>query len=523
MRVWIWLIVPLLVMGSLVTWRVAQKKGEARAQSQQRAQRMKGPAVASLAVARIGEITRTFDATGSVEAPLSVKLAPKITGRIEYLEVHEGDRVRKGQVLVRIDDTEVEAEVRRQMAAVAEAKYRLAQARLTQNPTDVAVGTQVKQQKAAVTSAVADLARAQQSYEAEVQEAQSNVRDAEFKAENCVAAVKSVEANLQNARTRCERVVSLHKKGYMATQDVDDAKAAVTVQECALDIARGQAKSASALVDAARQRLSVVKAKGNADVAAARARLDQTQAGFESAQANTAQSSAFRQSIAALQATVRAAEASLASAKARRRDTVLESPLDGFVTERFSDPGAIASPSQPILSVQFTKALWIAVSVPEEICSKLQVGDKSRVRFDSLPGRSFEAGVAQINPSADPQSRQFTVRLALSNSGGLLKPGMFANVSLDVERTRNLLLVPREAVQRDKMGPVVVALDRKSIARRTPVTLGVEGVDVIAVTGIEPGTRVVTMSSMPIKDGQLVSTGGKPERRAGKPNGARRR
>lgn len=528
MRRWLTLLIPVLVIGSLVTWRLEQKKADTEAQTQQRAARMKGPAIASLAPAQIRDIVRTFEATGSVEAPLSVKIAPKVTGRIDYLEVREGDRVQRGQVLVRIDDSEVEGEVQRQMAAVAEAKYRLAQARLNLPSTDVAVAATVRQQAAALKSAQADYNQVLESSKAEVEAAKANVQDAASKVENAEASVKSAEANLRHAEARHERVVSLHEKGFTSAQAVDDAVAALAVQRAAVDVAQGLVRSAKAVETAARQRLTVAESKGKADVEAAMARLEQTSASLESAQANTAQKSAYRQSIAALEASVNAAEAALTSARARRRDTVLISPLDGFVTGRFSDPGAIASPTQPVLAVQFVKLLWVSVSVPEEVCSKLHIGQEVKVRFDALAGRVLEASIVQINPSADPQSRQFTVRAVMSNGGGLLKPGMFGHVTMETERVSGVLTVPREAIQRDKTGTVVVLVNKQHKATRVPVELGAEGEEYVAVThGLRPSDMVVTMSSLPIKDGQMVTPGGpkggtgsgSPAARGGKPDG----
>ena len=319
------ILLPILLLGMGVTWRVVQKRAEAGAQSQQRQARMKAPAVASLATAQIRDITRTFEAVGSVEAPLSVKIAPKITGRIGFLRVHEGDRVKRGQALVRIDASAVEAQVRQQMAAVAEARYRLAQAQLNQGPADVSVATQIRQQKAALGSAKADYNQARVNYEAQVAAARADVLDAQSKVDNGGASVKSAQANLDNAKTKYGRATSLHDKGFVSTENVDDARAALAVQQAALEVAQGQLRSANALADAAQQRLSITTEKVKADIEAARAKLTQTEASLEYAQANTAQKSAYWQSIAALQAGVAAAQASLESAKAARRDTVLVS------------------------------------------------------------------------------------------------------------------------------------------------------------------------------------------------------
>src|SRR5207249_2604403 len=129
----------LLILGALIGWRLHVKQIQVAAQNQQRAARSKAAPVVTVAVARLKDIVPTFETVGSVEAPLNVKIASKVTGRIDFLQVREGDRVTRGQVLARIDPSEIEAQVQQQQSALAEAQYRLTQAQITQAPTDVQV------------------------------------------------------------------------------------------------------------------------------------------------------------------------------------------------------------------------------------------------------------------------------------------------------------------------------------------------------------------------------------------------
>lgn len=142
MKARLFLALSLVLLAALIGWRFTQKRAELQAQTGQRSSRMRMAPAVTTAVARLGDVPQVLADVGSVEAPLSVKLAPKVAGRITYLTVHEGDRVRRGQVLVRIDPAEVEAQVRQARAALAEQQYRLAQARITQSPANVSVATQ---------------------------------------------------------------------------------------------------------------------------------------------------------------------------------------------------------------------------------------------------------------------------------------------------------------------------------------------------------------------------------------------
>jgi HlyD family secretion protein len=508
MKKWLGIILPVVLLVSLVVWRLEQKRVENEGRSQQASARMKGAASVALGKVEIRDLADTFNVLGSVEAPLDVQIAPKITGRIASLNVHEGDRVRRGQVLVTIDSSDVEAQVQQAMAAVAEARYRLAQAQMTQNPNDVSVNTQITLQESTVASAKADYEQVRKSGEAQLAAAQASISDADSRIANAKASINGAQANVANAQTKYDRIHGLFEKGYVAAQEVDDAKAALTVQKSSLQIAQGQLESAVSQKDAVVQQYNVVKAKTTADTAASSAKLTQARASLQYATANTSQKSAYRQSISALKAGVSAQQAALDMALSKRRDTVLRSPLDGFVTGRFADPGAIASPTQPVLAVQFTKQLWVTTSVPQEVCTRIHLGQTAKLTIDAFPGRTFDASVVQINPSADPTSRQFTVRIIMSNANNLLKPGMFAQVSLETDRVRNAIVVPREAVQTDREGSFVMLVTPKHTAKR--VSVKPQGADdrfINIGSALKPGDSVVTMSSMPLRDGQMVGSG----------------
>lgn len=489
------ILAPLIVLASLISYRLIQKRSDFDAQARERAARMKAPQAVSVSTARVQDVTREFEAVGSVEAPLSVKIAAKVTGRIEFLQCHEGDRVSKGQVLVRMDPTEVEANLRQQRATLAEAQYRLSQAQITQNPNNVSIATQLRQQEAAVSSAQADYNQVSQNYRAQVQSADAAVSEFD-------ASVRSAQANLANARAKYDRAEKLYKQGFIAAQDVDDARTAVGVQQAAVDAAMAQRS-------AAQQQAEIARTKGKADIDAAHARLVQARAALEYATANTVQKSAYQESLAALRATAAVAEAGVKAAEARRGDTVLTAPFDGFVTGRFLDPGAVVTAGQPILAVQFMRQVWVTVPVPEEASRTISLGIPARVTLDALPGRQFTGRVTQINPSADPQSRQFSVRITLESPNNLIKPGTFAHVAIETDRVRDAIVVPREAVQHDRDGSFVMVVNNLNVARRRAVTSGVSGTDVIAIAeGLHPGEKVVTLSAYPLKDGQSVALDG---------------
>ncbi|MHB1462243.1 MAG: efflux RND transporter periplasmic adaptor subunit [Armatimonadota bacterium] len=516
MKKWLSILLPLILLVSLVTWRFMQKTAEKSAQTQMVGARAKTPASVALGKVEVRDLVQRYEAMGSVEAPLSVKVAPKLSGRIDAITVQDGDRVIKGQILARIDASDVESQLQQAKGAVAEARYRLAQAQMGRDSTDVSVNTQITLQKAAVASAAADYEQARKSAEAQLNAAQANLQDSDAKIANARAAIKSAQANVNNAQSKFNRASRLLDKGFVAAQDVDDAKAALTVQNSTLEITEGQLRSAISQRESVAQQYDVIKAKVTADTAASSAKLTQAKASLEYAKANTSEKGAYRQSIAALQSSVAIAQATQEGVQMKRQDTVLRSPLDGFVTDRFVDPGAIASPTQPVLAVQFTKQIWVNVPVPDMVCAGLRVGQPAMVVLDAFPNRKFEASVLQINPAADAASRQFTIRVVLPNADSSIKPGMFARVQFEIGRVRSAVVVPREAVQTDREGSFVMTVDKQNTAKRINVIpQGSDDSYVNIGSALKPGSSVVIMSASTLKDGQQVRSGAGHDGKAG--------
>lgn len=520
MKRWILIVAACAVVAGFITWRLFQKSSDAKAQAQARASAAKSPPPVTVAPVTARDIVQTYVGVGSASAPLNVKIAPKVSGRLDYLQLREGDSVKHGQVIAKIDPSQIEAQISQQQATIAEAEYRLAQARLTQSPTNVNVTTQIQQQAAALASARADENQTRQNYASQVAAAQAAVTDAQGRIdtanatiENANAGIRSAQANVNNAQVRYNRTYDLYKQGFVAAQDVDDARTTLKVQQEAEDVSRGLLRSAQAARDSAvaqkssaQKNADIVAVKGKADIAAATAKVTQARAALVYARSNTAQKPAYEQNLAALSATVNANRAQLRNLKSQYSDTILTSPVDGYVTARYVDPGAIVSPSQPVIGVSSFHNVFVDVSVPEEVSNRLHVGQSGNIVFDAMPGRAFAGNISQITPAADPTSRQFPVRLTLDNRTNLIKPGMFARVTLVTQRVPGALVVPREAVQRGKAGgSTVVVVDPKGVAERRNVETGAEDATGIQIReGVRQNELVVILTSSPIKDGQKV-------------------
>jgi len=515
----LYIMIPAVLLGGLIAWRFQQKKTEKQQQDKASAARKTATPSVNVGVATIRDIVHTFEGVGSVEAPFNVKISSKVTGLLQYLQVREGDAVKVGEVIARIDPSQVQAQVAQQQAAVAEAQNRLSQAALTSNANNVNVESQVRTQQAALETARSNYNQVRGNYDATIATAQAAVTDAQGKVAsaqatitNTEATIRSAEANVKNAQVRYDRTNTLYKQGFVAAQDVDDARTTVNVQIAALNVTQAQREAARSALDSANAQLrsaqenvSIVTKKGQADIASAASAIKQAQAALTYARANTAQKPAYQANLAALRASVSAAQAQLRNAQAQLNDTELRSTINGFVTDRMADPGTVMTAGTPIVAIQSEKAVYVTVPIPEDVSRHVQIGQSATSVFDALPGQKFVGRITSFNPSADPASRQFTMRVTLANAQNLVKPGMFGRTTFETERIRGAVVVPREAVKGGKKGQIVTVIDPDSTAHDRPVQVGAQDEQGIQIlNGVQAGEQVVTLTLNPIKDGKKV-------------------
>lgn len=500
-----WLIPSILLLG-LVAWRFV---GRSAAQGQLNRQAGMGgrTATVQLAPATSRVIVQTLESVGNVESPFKNEISPKTAGRIEYLLAREGDPVSPGKVLLKIDPSDLQGAVLQQQASVAEARSRLAQAQLTQGSTNVGISSQIEQQQAALSSSQANYNQVIQNANAQVAAAEAQVSAAQDAVANAQAGLQKENANFQNAQAKYDRTVSLYKQGFIAAQDLDDSRTALEVEKGSVKVSQSQVSAAQSQLNVQKQNLLIVQRKTSSDAEAAKASVTQSRANVKVASANRAQSPAYQENLAALRSAVQAAVAQLNQAQAKLSDTVVRSTIAGTVTARKADPGGMATPGNPVLEVQFLDWLYVTTSLPVESSALIHPGQTATISLDALPGRAFTGAITNIDPAADPTTRQFSVKVRLDNKGHILRPGMYARVSIVTNRVDAKVVVPREALTTAPDGSTtVVVVGKDKIAHVRPVKLGARddrGAEVL--DGVEPGENVVVLTFNALKEGQKVT------------------
>ena len=232
-------------------------------------------------------------------------------------------------------------------------------------------------------------------------------------------------------------------------------------------------------------------------------------------------------SIDNLKYELEAAKASWELARLQLSYTDIRSPIAGTVTQRLDVVKVgntvkpmgevIESADRALFVVEGLDSLMLRINVPERELAKLSVDQVAELGFDAVPDRAFAGKIALISPYVDAATATFPVRIRITDTGGLLRPGMFARVAIIYERKLDALQIPRTALL-DGDGPPKVFVVKDGKAAERPVQLGLSnGAYVEIVSGLKDGDQVVVVGQAAVKPGaavRIVNTPARPAARA---------
>jgi membrane fusion protein (multidrug efflux system) len=213
------------------------------------------------------------------------------------------------------------------------------------------------------------------------------------------------------------------------------------------------------------------------------------------------------------------AKASLGRAETLLQFTKIVAPFSGVVTRRMVDPGAFipaatagSSPQNAaLLTLMDFNTVRLQVAVPEGESPLVAKDQPVKLTVEGLPGRAFEGKITRFAYALDDASKTMLAEIELPNPKLELRPGMYATVKIGIERRENVLLVPAEALVREKANAFVFTVaDNK--AKKIPVKAGfTDGSKVEILDGLKPEEPVILVGNRTLSDGQPVNVmeGGK--------------
>lgn len=173
----------------------------------------------------------------------------------------------------------------------------------------------------------------------------------------------------------------------------------------------------------------------------------------------------------------------------------IHSPFDGIVMHIGAREGQRITPETELYMVADLSRVWVQVDLYEDELPWVQLGDAAEMRLPSVPGKVFTGTVSFIYPYLDATTRTNKVRIEFANPDLALKPEMFANITLNVSRTVDAVVVPAEAIVRTGARDQVFIQHATGKFEPREVQLGfsADG-EVQIISGVEAGEVVVTSS-----------------------------
>jgi RND family efflux transporter MFP subunit len=339
------------------------------------------PMTVETAPVKRADMATEVSVVGNLVGAQTVEAGPKVAGRLESVSVRLGDRVTRGQTIAKVEDRELQEQVKQ-----AQASYEVSQATIRQR-----------------------------------------------------------EADLRLAQTNLDRSKNLFERQLIPKQTFDDTDARYQAAVAQLDLARAQ-------------------------FAQAQARLDEL--------------------------------------KINLSNTIITSPVSGFVGKRVLDPGGWVTPNTPFISVVDIGIVRMVANIVEKDIRRVTEGLAAMVEVDAYPGEQFMGKVAHVAPVLDPATRTGQIEVEIANPNFRLKPGMYAKVSFTVDKKANTLVIPTAALV-DFGGNKGVFMASRSeqgqVANFKKVDVGIVNQTLAEVTsGLTEGETVVTTGAAALREGDRI-------------------
>jgi HlyD family secretion protein len=375
--------------------------------------------VASLAVVAA---RRWFakDGNGSIRVSGNIELtqvdiAFKAPGRLIERAVDEGDAVKKGMLVARLDREQLEGQRDRAGAAL-----RSAESARTQQETAIAYQAE--------------------TLEGQIQQRQAEVRQAEARLAELLAGsrvqdVAQASAAVDRAQAEFDRSASDWKRAQILFKNED-------ISAADFDQFRTRWGSARAQLEQASQLLGLVKEGPRKEtIEASRAQLGQSKAALRQAEAQRLELRRRREELDTRRADIAGRTADLAIVRTQLSDTEAVSPIDGVVLLKGAEPGEVVAAGTTILTVGDVAHPWVRAYIGERDLGRVKLGDKARVMTDSFPGKVYNGRVSFISAEAEFTPKQiqtleeraklmYRVKIDVENPNGELKSNMPADAEI---------------------------------------------------------------------------------------------
>lgn len=513
------------------------------------------PVAQTVAVAR-GTVVSSVSGSGVLEPITTIEVKSNVGGQVVDMPVEEGDIVKAGQIIARIDPSDSIANLDQVKADYSGAVAKLDQTKYSMRMQTLQTDANIKSAQQALESAKLKLAQVQQEAKVQpiltseaIKQAKSSLESAQSsldqtksalvpqKLASAKAAHDEAAASFEQSEKNLVRQKALFEKGYIAESQLEDAKAQYASVKAQLEnsnkkyeTVRQEAdediRNAEAKVAQAKSALQTAKTNSVQDsikqkeLAVSKAAVKQALAALESAQAAAYQNQIKAGDTLQAQASLRKVQAALTNAQTQLGYTTVVAPRDGVIVKKYTEEGSIVTAGRQamagsgsgvtIVDIADISRMRVVVDVDETDVSQISLGQQVDVTIDAIPDTKLPAKVIKIAPQAEMTSNVTTVPVTveLEKSDSRLKPQMNATCDFVIGQKDNVLYLPIEAVIDTDAGRTVTVANGNKMEVRL-VEVGLEGNDYYEImSGVNEGDNVVIPQETPTNSFRRGGPGG---------------
>ncbi|MDF3821466.1 efflux RND transporter periplasmic adaptor subunit [Leptospira sp. 96542] len=399
--------------------------------------------------------------TAILEPIVSTDIYSKVSGRIEKIFVNEGDKVKVGTKLLKLDSLVYELDLIKQKAALETSK---AQLRLTHEKlfnAEKAVDAkwlEIEKRQLTFQKAKSEYLRIQEIFDKKKELFENKVISQEE--------LSNIDLELQSRKTAMDSAEKDLEVISLGMRDIDIVNDGYTVPTKFQD------------------RLKILK-KINTKIE--------------------------RSEIEVAEKNIEVAEANIKASEMLIKEASVSSPIEGFVSKVNRSEGELINSgsgvSNPIITIIDVRKLLVTLAVNEKDIYRFKVGQDNFIYVDSMPDRKFAGKIKRINPAIDSKTHTTEIKIELSNNDNALRPGMFVRSETIVGDIKKAIQIPVSAIIPidDKTGSVFVVKESKAFRVEIVIEEKLEDSAVIK-SGLKDGDIIITSNLGKLYDGAQIKT-----------------
>ena len=482
----------------------------------------------SLYKVAVGTISKELSLSGNVTLRGQVNVTSGVAGKVLAISVEKGNVVSQGQELMRLDPGDLDDQIASAQLNLEIAKLKLQDLQQPLSAADMeSLQLSLEKAKEDLASAQRNKERVTQTCSMALSTAQANIQAAQEELERAQANldlvmqstaqalaaaqadVDAAQQDLDNAKTDTEK--------QAAQRSLDQAKQKLESQKLSnqqqITSAQNSVKSAQANLDKVLQALEQQKLQNEASLESAESQIKSAEMALRSAQLQYDQKTAppSETDLKLQELSVRQAQANLDQLLKQKEATVVISPSAGTVSAVNAQVGDSVGANSVVVTLVDLQSVEISVSVPEVNINQVKPGMSAKVTSDSISGKTMTATLTSVDPLATETQGVVSYTAYFTpdkEASQLLKPGMTVQLSLVVAQAKDVLLVPRSALQTSGNRYLVMVWDGTKFTAQ-PVGVGILNDQMAEIkSGLNEGDQVAISLEGSVTQSTLGRQGG---------------